>query len=382
MERFNFTQATIDALPRPEPGQRARYYDTKELSLTLRVSPTGAKVFYFYKWWKGAAKQIKLGTHPHMSVPIARERAREYEVRLDRGDDPVAKKREEAAEPRLKDLFTWYLEGYAKPRKRSWRQDVYRWKYLLRLADSKLSAITRSQVMDLQTRLAKDHGQATANNAISLLSGMWKRALDAEYTAVPSPCQRMSYYKLESRERRLQPDEIVRFFATVDRWWNADIRHIVLLALYTGQRKTDVLGMRWADVDLAGGRWTIPRTKSGVPHVVPLEPEEVAILQERHRVATGSPWVFPSHSGEGHLSRIEASWKSLTEQAGVPDLRFHDLRRSLGSWMADTGASLPVIGKALAHTSTSATAVYARLHLDPVREAKTRAIQAMRKAKR
>lgn len=381
MDRFSFTQAAIDALPLPATG-RARYYDSKEPSLTLRVTPAGSRTFYFYRWLGGAARQVKLGDYPHMSIQTARERAREMNVALAHGEDPVAKKKAARAEPTLENLYDWYMETYAKPRKRSWKQDFYRWKYLSGLSAFKLSAITRSQVMDLQTKIAKAHGQATANNAISLLSGMWKRALDAEYTHLPNPCQRMNYYTLPSRERRLQPDEVARFFAAVDAWWNPDIRHYVYLSLYTGQRRIDVLGMRWADVDLAGGKWTIPRTKSGVPHTVPLEAEELDILRhrERHRADPVSAYVFPHPKGIGHLSRIDASWKAIVASAGLSDLHPHDLRRTLGSWMADTGASLHIIGKALAHTSISATAIYARLHLDPVREAKVKAIAAMKGA--
>ena len=61
------------------------------------------------------------------------------------------------------------------------------------------------------------------------------------------------------------------------------------------------------------------------------------------------------------------------ERANITDLRIHDLRRSLGSWLAMTGANLSIIGKTLAHKNVSTTAIYARLSLDPVRTSMNKA---------
>jgi integrase len=70
-------------------------------------------------------------------------------------------------------------------------------------------------------------------------------------------------------------------------------------------------------------------------------------------------------------------WRALLKRAKIEGFRFHDIRRSVGSWAAIQGASLPTIGRALGHRSVSSTAIYARLSLDPVREAMQRANAAM-----
>ena len=70
-------------------------------------------------------------------------------------------------------------------------------------------------------------------------------------------------------------------------------------------------------------------------------------------------------------------WKRILERAGIEDLRIHDLRRTLGSWQAKTGASLAIIGKSLNHKNQSTTAIYARLDLDPVRNSVNTATSAM-----
>lgn len=86
---------------------------------------------------------------------------------------------------------------------------------------------------------------------------------------------------------------------------------------------------------------------------------------------------------EEQLKRARALATGLglqTEGVRIPDLRIHDLRRTMGSRQAITGASLPIIGKSLNHKSQQATAIYTRLDLDPVRASVEKATEAMRRA--
>jgi len=126
-----------------------------------------------------------------------------------------------------------------------------------------------------------------------------------------------------------------------------------------------------------GHSWRIPMTKNGTPQTLPLGSNEIEILKKR-RNESESPWVFPSPTSKtGHLQEPRKGWERILKRAGIENLRLHDLRRTLASYMVDTGASLPIIGKALNHQSQQTTAIYARLSLDPVRQAKDKAVQAM-----
>ena len=184
------------------------------------------------------------------------------------------------------------------------------------------------------------------------------------------------------------------------------LRDYFLIALLTGARRANVLGMRWADVHLQRGIWSIPETKSGDGLAVPLVPEAIQILKRRRN--DEDEWVFPGRGKSGHLVEPKGAWRrlirraaviilekrdpkrlpkrqpysdeqwsSIVRWAGLQDLRIHDLRRSLGSWQAATGASLSMIGKTLGHKNVSTTAIYARLNLDPVRGAMETATRAM-----
>ena len=156
-----------------------------------------------------------------------------------------------------------------------------------------------------------------------------------------------------------------------------------MLALYTGARKGNILAMRWDEVDTQRAAWRIPVAKNGDPLVLPLEPLELAILARR-RGAIKGPWVFPGRadSETGHLVDGRKPWERIRDRAGLVDFHVHDLRRTHGSLMADTGASLPIIGRALGHKDSDSTAIYARLDLGPVREAKRAALAALEEARK
>ncbi len=101
------------------------------------------------------------------------------------------------------------------------------------------------------------------------------------------------------------------------------------------------------------------------------------ILRRRQADADGQEFVFPGRRHGKPLSDPTKPWKDILAKAGLHDLRLHDLRRTMGSWQAATGASLPIIGKSLGHLNQGTTAVYARLDLDPVKDAVDRATSAM-----
>src|SRR5260221_10920015 len=84
----------------------------------------------------------------------------------------------------------------------------------------------------------------------------------------------------------------------------------------------------------------------------------------------GNPHLLPSTKVPGHhLVNIEKPWRRVRKAAGVEDVRLHDLPRTVGSWLAQAGSSLPLIGRVLNHSNPSTTAIYARLGDDPARKA-------------
>lgn len=133
--------------------------------------------------------------------------------------------------------------------------------------------------------------------------------------------------------------------------------------------------MAWSDLNLDLRRWRIgeTQTKNRDVNIVPLSEPALAILRARDvankTIAEPSTFVFPGTSSDGYLKDPKRAFDRVRERMEAPDIRMHDLRRTLGSYMAISGASLPIIGKALNHKSQVSTAIYARLSNDPVLEA-------------
>ena len=178
------------------------------------------------------------------------------------------------------------------------------------------------------------------------------------------------------RDRFLQSDELPRFFKALAEESNTTIRDYILISLLTGARRSNVLAMRWQDISFERHEWRIEETKNGTPQTVALSPEAIEILQNR-KPLDNAAFVFSGNGKAGHLMEPKKGWKRILERAEIDNLRIHDLRRTLGSWQAKTGASLAIIGKSLNHKNQNTTAIYARLDLDPVRDSINTATSAM-----
>jgi integrase len=129
--------------------------------------------------------------------------------------------------------------------------------------------------------------------------------------------------------------------------------------------------MRWSDIDLQNKIWRIPATvaKNKQSAAVALIEPAVAILLRRQGFCANLQWVFPSRGSAGHITHVAKAWSALTRAAGITNLRPHDLRRTIGSWLAAAGASSFVIQKALTHRSAASAKAYAHLDVEAVRAA-------------
>ena len=374
-EKVNFTKAVIVDAVAPERGRRY-LYDAEEAGLVLQITAAGRKTFQLYKKHQGRPVRVTFGTWPEITVEQARKKARKAKTDLDAGTNPNDDLRQKRQEMTFADLFGQYMVRHAKVRKLTWQEDQNQFdRYLGAFAKKKLSAITRKDVAALHARIGKTAPTA-ANRVLSLLSSVFGRAIEFDLWAGANPCTGVRKFPEQSRDRFLSGDELRRFFEALEQEPNDTARDFFSVALLTGARRSNVLEMMWADIDLDAATWRIGRTKNGTPQTVALVEPVVDLLRERRRQAT-SVFVFPGTGKTGHYMEPKRAWKTLLKRAGIEGARVHDLRRTLGSWQAMTGASLPVIGKSLNHKNQSITAIYARLDLDPVRSAMEKAAAAM-----
>lgn len=412
--RIKFTNRALDSIAPPPAGQRFTFHDENTPGLAVRVTPAGVKTFVVFRKFERRPERVTLGRFPQMTIDQARRKTAEVNALIAEGKNPNEKRRAIRDEMTFGDLFALYLERHAKVHKKTWEKDLAHYRnHLEPWASRKLSRIGPSDVQALHAKIGLESGPYLANRIYALLRTLFRKAQEWGWKGA-NPAQGVKRFKEISRERFIQPDEAPRFFRALAEEPSRAFRDYVVLSLMTGARRANVSAMRWADLHLDMGLWTIPETKNGQAHTIPLVQMALDVLTARKEEAGHSPWVFPAESRSGHMVEVKRAWRRLfdrdelhqltarlaaaghpcsaspddtlsaalaharreaqrhkidTAGARIADLRIHDLRRTLGSWQAAAGASLSIIGKTLGHRSVSATAIYARLNHDPVRDA-------------
>ncbi len=361
----------------PETGKRAYYYDTKVRGLGIGITDKGTQTFIVYRKIGGRPERIILGRYPDLSIENARDEASKINSKIAQGENPNQEKNKLRAELTLKELFERYLELHAKVHKKSWKGDEDQYTlYLSHWDKRKISKLQKSDIEALHAKIGRDRGIYAANRMLSLLAVMFSKAIDWGWK-YPNPTIGIKKFREKSRERFLQEDELPRFFRSLAEEPNRILSDFFMICLLTGARRSNVLSMRWQDISLSQKTWNIVETKNGDSQLVPLSLEAMEILEPLLKKKQGD-WVFPSASSKsGHLEEPKNAWKRILKRADLADLRLHDLRRTLGSWQATTGANSYIIGKSLGHKTQQATAIYARLNTDPVRASVEKATKAM-----
>jgi integrase len=368
---MRLTKDAIERAKRPEAGRKERFIrDDVVRGLGVRITASGAKSFIFEARIKGRPRRLTLGCWPDLTVILARQRAVEMRAAIARGEDPAADAEAARKEATFDDLATIYMERHARPNKRSaWQDENTLRRYIpVGWNSRRLSDITRADVARLHAKIGEDHGHYAANRTLALLRTMFNLARVWELFKAENPVQGIKQFREERRARYLNPDELAavnRALLEEPDWrWRAYFP----LALMLGTRKSELLGMRWADIDMERRAWRIPLTKAGNSHLLPL-PGPVAAILSGLPSHGKSDWVFPGDGAAGHIVEPAKAWQRVRARANVADVRIHDLRHTLASWLVAQGFNLPLIGRALNHTQTATTARYAHLALDPVRAA-------------
>ncbi|MDO9485021.1 MAG: site-specific integrase [Actinomycetota bacterium] len=378
----NFSNTSLTAISPPTTG-RDVYRDTKTPGLELRVTSAGAKTFSVFKRTKdGHPERVTLGRFPAVSVEQARKMAGKVFTAIAEGVSPAAIKRAHKEELTFGQLFAQYMERHAKSKKTTFMEDQQRYTQYLEqpLGSKKLSAIDLNTVRAVHTKITNDGRPTVANRVLAVISTTFGRGIEWGYLT-HNPATGVRRNKEESRERFLQPDELKAFFDSLAKEPNETIRDFLFIGLFTGARKANVLAMKWSDLNFERQIWRISQTKNGTPQDVILVDSAIERLKARRNAPDSDPvYVFPGDGKTGHLAAPAKGWRRVLENAGIADLRIHDLRRTLASWQAMTGASLPIIGKSLNHKTPQATAIYARLNNDPVRASMQKAATALKAA--
>ena len=360
------TKRLVDSAKHPPSGQ-IFLRDDELRGFAVRITP-GSKSFIVEREIHGRVRRMTIGRYGVQTVDQARDKAREKIGEIAAGKDPVEELRQRRKSVTFGELERLYLDRHAV-HKKSVDDDVGMLrKWLAEWRPRRLNTITKAEITTKHAEIGAAGHKTRANRIVALVRTMFNLASDWGHHPGPNPASRIKFFKEVKRDRFVRPDELPRLWRALQNEPNPYVRGAFFIGLLTGARRSEVLGMKWEDLDLTQGLWRIPDTKAGRPHTLPLPRLVVDELRKLPRLE-GNPYVFCGRWGRKNLNNVSKPWQRIRKEAGLNDVRIHDLRRTLGSWLVAAGASLPLIGKALNHSQPATTAIYARLELDPVRAA-------------
>jgi integrase len=177
----------------------------------------------------------------------------------------------------------------------------------------------------------------------------------------------------DSRDRYLSEDELRRLKQALDQRkyrrgtkdlnkTNLRLSLLVLIAVTTGMRVSEIFGLRWSDVLYEEGLLAVrAKLKGGKMRYVPMPPELAAEIR-RYPAAIDEDRILPPEPGAtSGRQRVEGSFEDLLDRAGIQNFRFHDLRHTFASWYMMNGGDLYELAKILGHSNIKMTERYAKL---------------------
>jgi integrase len=377
--KLRLTKAAVEALP--TPAKRTYYRDTAEPKLGLAVTPAGHKSYHAVVVIGGKTQRVTLGTHPALSVELARRRAREAAVAAAEGRDPVREKRERR---RRGMTLGRALEDYiAAHDLRATTEVLYRRE--LRLScpdwlDKPLEAITERMVLECyQGRKAQS--LAGAERFLRTLTSVWRYMRAVTRDAEGRPCigpPPTDLVTMDRQRRRVPRRQTVIAERDLPAWWDAvlglepEVRDYVLLLATTGMRRTEAVLLDWQEVDLHAGTITLraETTKTGKPRVLPLPEYTADLLRPR---ASRSGAVFPTLRHQPNLHHSTGPVGIVRRVTGI-QWTLHDLRRFYATVGADLDVSPYVVKALLGHTLGDVTAGYTIVGMPAMRNASARIV--------
>ena len=356
-ERRKLTDAAIARL---RPGEREyTVWDTGVPGLGVRVRPTGGKSYVLLERESGRSRRVSLGAVS--TRPVAEIRRACHERRANPGRDPATPT---GGAPLFRDFVAgeWRearFERYKPSTRRNVRYVLER-RILPAFGETPLDRIAAADVrrwFDTFSKTAPGH----ANYCLGVLRRIVNHAIacghiDANPARAVTPNRRRPLTRFLSRE------EVARLHAALDHHAGRGERFrqpadIIRLLLLTGCRRGEIVNLRW--VEVRGDMLVLAEAKTG-PRTVPLNSQARRILDRQPRGA--SAYVFPSPTDPSRPRNPDLRlWYRVRREAGIEDVRLHDLRHTHASQAVMNGVPIPVVARLLGHSNVRMTLRYAHL---------------------
>lgn len=352
---------------------QAKRYEVHDIlcpGFSLRVFPTGRKVFTVKYRYGLKQRRLPIGVHPRMSLAEARIKAIEALRLIDDGIDPAARRRQLGM--KVEAICGDFIRQYARPRNRSWKEAerILEREFVAAHGQRDIREIKRHDILELMDGAIERGASYQANRIHSNLRKLFNWCMERGIVEVSPVMGTKPPTREQARDRVLNDDEI-RAVLKVCANEPYPFGQFVPLLLATAQRRGELSQLKWSQVDLDAKQWVIPAglSKNGKPHVVPLNDFAIRLLAEIPRLTDDCDWVF-STTRRSPISGFSKALRHIHTESETSEWRLHDLRRTAASGMARAGIAPHVIEKVLNHISgtiSGVAAVYNRYGYDAER---------------
>jgi len=342
MPRLKITKENMIEIVKPISGQ-VDYFDTELHGFGVRATKA-ALTFFVRSTLRGTTKKpfVPIGVYGTFTPAQARDTAKDYLRRLDKGENPHPKHNQEAVKVTIQDLYRQYISSKKTPladttlyQYKSWMNNHFK-DWLTLPADT----ITGSMVLDRLTLMEKDNGTTQAASSIKLLRGLYRLGI-ALYPGVITHNPVEAVREIRGREwsprkRRMtyiEPQDLPAWYKAVNDYHLPKGRDFMLLLLYTGLRKMEMATLKWSDIDWKAKTFTFsPEKKRGEKPAddrvtMPLSVQAHRLLLKRRADGWENDYVFPGKYPSPHISNMD-NWKRDIKQISGVQFCFHDLRRT------------------------------------------------------
>lgn len=355
MPKITLTASFVQSPPVPATA-KVDYFDTQVPGFMLEVRKTGNCTYYHrYRDKGGRLKQYRIGPVDSISLDDARQRARLVRSQNILGVSPNMEVEKYKNSPLFKDFVKTKYLPFTQLHKRSWEQDKrsLERRMLPLWGHKRLIEFTRDDFIELQLIMRAGGSQpGTVNRNMALAKYIFNLAVRWDYLSA-SPA--MGVKMLEDNdliERFLTDDEIDRLLTELKNCRSPIMPDLIEFLILTGARRGEASNMQWEDVDMENSMWTVPISKSGKPRHIPLSGAAVNLLLRRKPLCEGSKYVFPNPKTGKPLRAFHSTWDTIRKNAGIPDVRIHDLRHNFASLLINSGRTLYEVQKLLGHSNS------------------------------
>jgi integrase len=347
------------------------YWDEALECFGLRVHPSGRRVYVCAYRVNQRKRLATLGRADVISLDQARKKAMTYLAKAANYEDPQAESDEQRQLKTVAELVGAYVENHAKKKKKTWKADESALqRRILPILGGRLAAsLVSADIEAIHSKVGGEYPYA-ANNLLDFVRKMfnWGRVSGWVPKDHANPAVGIVRFPSRKRKRFITTVEMPRLLQALEQEDNDYARHGIWLLLLMGLRCKELLKAKWDDIDWDMGTLFIGLTKNGEPLLAPISDAAMDRLKIVPRISD-NPYIICGRLRGQYLRGLGEPLRRTLKRAGLVNLRIHDLRRTVGSWLAQDGRSLHLIGDVLNHRDPKTTAGYAYFQTQQRRDA-------------